>query len=73
MTRFSSEARKACVTPTDQMFTKGAARISTKKSNNSEHEVTEDEDPARDAHMVKFVIMTLRWGSYLLSELRLNV
>ena len=73
MTRFSSEARKACVTPTDQMFTKGAARISRKKSKNSEHKVIEDKDPAGDAHTVKFVIMTLRWGRYLLSELRLSL
>ena len=53
------------------MFTKGAARISTKKSNNSEHKVIEDEDPARDAHTVKFVIMTLIWGS--LSLIRIKV
>ena len=53
MTRFSSEARKACVTPTDQMFTKGAARISRKKSKNSEHEVIEEEDPSGDAHTVR--------------------
>ena len=51
------------------MLTKGAARISMKKSNNSELEVIEDEDPAKDAHTVKFVTMTLRWGRYLLSEI----
>ena len=55
--------------PTDQTLTKGAARISTKKSIYNELEVIEDEDPAKDAHTVKFVTMTLRWGRYLLSEL----
>ena len=46
VTRSSSEARKACVTPTDQMLTEGAARISMKKSNNRELEMIDDKDPA---------------------------
>ena len=73
MTRISTEARKASATPTDQMFAKGAARICRKMNKNSEHEVIEEEDPAGDAHTVKVVIMALRWGRYVLSELRLSL
>ena len=35
----------------------------------SELEEKDDEDPAKDAHTVIFVTMTLRWGRYLLSEI----
>ena len=48
---------------------KGAARICVERINYSELEVIDDEDPAKDAHTVKFVTMTLRWGRYLLSEI----
>ena len=33
----------------------------------------EKEDPAGGAYMVKFVLMALRWGCYLLSEIRLSL
>ena len=46
VTRSSSEARKACVTPTDQLLMKGAARICVERINYSELEVIDDEDPA---------------------------
>ena len=55
------------------MFVKGTAGISRKMNKNSEHEVIEEEDPAGGAYMVKFVLMALRWGRYLLSELRLSL
>ena len=67
------EARQACAKPTARMIVKGTAGISRKMNKNSEHEVIEEEDPAGGAHTVKFVIMTLRWGRYLLSELRLSL
>ena len=67
------EARQPCAKPTAQMIVKGTAGISRKKNKNREHDVIEEEDPAGGAHTVKFVIMALRWGHYLLSELRLSL
>ena len=65
------EARQACAKPTARMIVKGTAGISRKMNKNREH-VIEEEDPAGGAYMVKFVLMALRWGRYLLSELRLS-
>ena len=67
------EARQACAKPTARMIVKGTAGISRKKNKNREHDVIEEEDPAGGAYMVKFVLMALRWGRYLLSELRLSL
>ena len=55
------------------MFAKRTAGISRKMNKNSEHEVIEEEDPSGGAYTVKFVLMALRWGRYLLSELRLSL
>ena len=55
------------------MIVKGTAGISRKMNKNREHEVIEEEDPAGGAYTVKFVLMALRWGRYLLSELRLSL
>ena len=46
VTRSSSEARKACVTPTDQLLMKEAVRICVERTSYSELEAIDDEDPA---------------------------
>ena len=48
------------------------ARVSEKRNEYSEHEIDE-EDPAIDDFIVKFVDTEQRWGRYLLSELGISL
>ena len=61
-----------CVHPTAQTAVNENALDSEKMKEYSEHEIDE-EDPATDDNMVKFVHNELRWGRYFLSELGISL